>query len=629
MNNWRMIDVGIVILFLFLSLSAGIGFFLFTVPWIDFAQFERYDPGSPTILLDDSGAEWGRFELDRRHPVNLISLPHHVSEAFLSAEDWYFYDHYGISWKGIVRSLLVNLYYRKRVQGASTITQQLVKLLFFDLKKTFSRKIKEQLYATIIEQQFSKQQILEIYLNHVYFGCGIYGVEAAAQRFWGVPAAELTVSQAATLAGIIKNPAAYCPLLQLEQSEKRRNLVLSRMRRREVICQEQYERALAESLTVAEYVNRVFAPYLKEYIRAFLEERMSKKDLYAGGLTVQTTLNRTIQKVAEQEFEKQVRHLRDELKKKVDGGLLSCEVQTGKIKAIIGGLDFKQSAFNRAFQARRQLGSIFKPVVYAAALERGMLFTDVEVDEPIEVVQDNTHWTPHNFNHEYNGAITRAYALSRSNNMVTVKTLLATGIAPVIAMAERYHLSGPFNPYPSLALGCADATLKEATALISTFANGGRYVEPYCIEWVKDNAGKKIYKASPQQERVISGRIANQVAKVLMLSLHRVHKWFSHQWFKGEALSKTGTTNDSRTCWYIGSTPSIATGVYIGCDDNRSLGKNVYPVHTAFPIWLGITRATSTDAVFTFDPSLQTICIDECSGKRISADREGAIEILG
>ncbi len=620
-------------LFFFFILSfffvAGAAYFLCTNQWIDISVLEQYDPGKPTILLDDEGNEWARFELERREPIAFDLMPEHLTEAFLSAEDWHFYAHYGISWKGILRSLLINLYHGTKKQGASTITQQLVKMLFFDLKKTFTRKLKEQLYAIIIEQQFTKQQILEIYLNHVYFGCGIYGVQAAAQAFWKKSVAELSIGEAATLAGIIRAPGRYCPLMHLAACEQRRNIVLRLMRNREVIAQEVYEEAVECPLHVCERINQSCAPHLKEYIRLFLEKLVSKKQLYAGGLTVQTTINRKMQCIAEQEFQKQINHLKKELNKPVDGGFFAFDVQTGAIRAVVGGADSKQSLFNRAYQAKRQMGSVFKPVVYAAALEKGMNFSDVEIDEPIEVVQDSTSWFPNNFDKKFNGVLTRAYALSRSNNIVTIKTMLDTGIKQVIAMAERCKLPGPFHPYPSLALGCTDATLIQAGAMINIYANNGIYVEPYVIAWVKDSSGNRIYKHTFQQERVISSRVASQVAKVLMLGLKRVHKWFADRWFEGEALSKTGTTNDSRTCWYIGSTPALTTAVYVGCDDNQSMGKNIYPVRTAFPIWLGFNHALSWPIQqFTFDPSLQSVCIDECSGKRVKPDREGAIEIL-
>lgn len=619
------------IVLIFLSGCAGTGaiFFLFTTNWIDVSVLEKYNPGRPSIVLDDAGNEFMRFALDRRDPVPIAQLPVHVIEAFLSAEDWHFFSHYGISWRGIMRSLLVNLYHGKRVQGASTITQQLVKLLFFDSSKTFSRKIKEQLYALIIEQQFSKHQILEIYLNHVCFGCGIYGIEAAAQRFWNKAACDLSIAQAAMLAGIIRSPTNYCPLLHPLSSEYRRNVVLSSMRKREVIASEEYDTAVQEPVALAHHESQTYGAHVKEMIRQFLEELVGKKELYTGGLTIQTTINQKIQQCAQDTFEKQVAHLRTELKQQVDGGLITCDVATGEIKALVGGADFAASSFNRAVQARRQFGSVFKPMVYAAAIEQGLTFDQVVLDEPMEIPQASTLWSPSNWDNEFHGPITRAFALSHSNNIVTIKTLMDTGIDKVVTLAKRCHVPGPDSPYLSLALGCIDGTLKQAAGMFNIFANDGVYVEPHCIQWIKDKKGIKIYKADAAPERVLTRPVVGKVAKVLMHGLKRVYHHFSNRWFFGEAISKTGTTNDSRTCWFVGSTPKYTTAVYIGNDDNHSLGRNVYPVHTSFPIWLAVTRYVSkTGDHFTFDPSLQSCIMDEKTGKLCSVNDPNAIEIF-
>lgn len=624
----RLISYLLTCIFLGCCALSGAAFFLFTTNWIDVSVLEKYDPGRPSIVYDDEGNEWMRFALDRRDPVPISRLPVHVIEAFLSAEDWHFFSHYGISWRGIVRSMLVNLYYGRSVQGASTITQQLVKLLFFDGKKTFSRKIKEQIYALVIEQQFSKHHILEIYLNHVCFGCGIYGVEAAAQRFWGKSAGDISIAQAAMLAGIIRSPTNYCPLLHPLSSEYRRNVVLHSMVKRGVILESAYEAAIKEPLELIEQDHHVYGAHIKEMMRQFLEDLVGKRELYSGGLTIQTTINQKLQRLAEDALQKQVAQLNKDLNQDVDGGLIVFEVQTGEIKALVGGADFSTSSFNRALQARRQLGSIFKPMVYAAAIERGLAFDDVVVDEPIQMKQGETIWSPNNWDNAFNGAVTRAFALSHSNNIVTIKTLLDTGIDNVIAMAKRCHLPGPYFPYPSLALGCVDGTLKQAAAMFNVFANDGIYVEPHYINWVKDRSGSKIYKTDTMQERVLARVVVGKVGKVLMHGLKRVRKFFEQQWFCGEAMSKTGTTNDSRTCWFIGSTPKYTTAVYIGSDDNRSLGHNVYPIRTSFPIWLAVTRSLSKAGDrFTFDPSLQMQTINGKTGKPCSTDDSEAIEI--
>lgn len=595
---------------------------------LDFSPLERSVAARPTIVLDDKGVEWTRFQLDRRDPVIFSAFPKHLVNAFVAAEDWDFFSHKGISWKGIVRSTLVNVYHRRIVQGASTITQQLVKLLFFDGQRTFKRKIKEQLYALLLEQRYSKEYIMQLYLNNVYFGCGIYGVEAASHTFWGKSVSALTVDEAAVLAGIVRSPGSYCPLLHPDGSVKRRNAVLTKMARLNFVTEDELALYKIKPLVLAVHAADR-AAHVKEMLRQFLEERFGRQKLYTGGLLVKTTLNRVLQSTAEKAFKDQIDLLRTTLRDNVDGGLLSIDPHTGAIKALVGGYNFKESQFNRVVQTSRQIGSLIKPLIYAIALEQGKTFADTMIDEPLNFEQPNgTIWSPNNYNLKFEGRMTLARALYRSNNIVAIKTLLDTGYDRVFDVARQCHLQGPFNHYPSLALGCLDGTLNQVTALFNIFANNGQYVEPYAVEWVKDAFGTKIYRHEVQEITVLSPIISGQVTKVLMLALKQVRAWFSGEWLETEAISKTGTTNDCRTNWYVGSTPDLTTGVYIGCDDNTPLGKNSYPLRTAFPIWFNVQRALQPEhATFVLDPRLQTILIDEMSGRRVSHSGDGVIEI--
>lgn len=613
---------------LFLCFCVGMFFFISHHKIVDFSRLEQYSCARPSILLDDEGKELGRFQLDRREPIMISQVPRHLIQAFLSAEDRAFFNHGGISWKGIVRSTLVNMYNRRKMQGASTITQQLTRLLFFDAQKTFTRKLKEQIFALIIEQQFTKEQILEAYMNHIYFGCGIYGVEAACQRFWGKHAHEISLDQAALLAGIVRCPAAYCPAISLENAKNRRNMVLQLMLNCKAICQEEYEAAKVMPVQINE-PHESTMPHAYEALRQLVEKLVGKTMLYTGGLTIQTTLNKEIQRLAEKSFKEQCADLRKNLSSHIDGALLSMEVQSGAIKALVGGYNFAQSKFNRALQARRQMGSVFKPLVYAAAVDAGIDFSQTELDEPFLFMQHNSEWQPHNYDHEFNGRMTLAHALSYSNNIVAIKTFLRVGSAPIIRLAQACHMSGPFFPYPSLALGCVDVTLKEALGMFNIFANSGTYVEPHLLVWIKDAWGKKIWKYEEKREKVLHERSSGQVVKVLTLGMERARKKFKTQWLDSESIGKTGTTNESRTCWFAGSTPHITTVVYIGCDDNRSLGKNVYPVRTAFPIWLGLhAELSSHKKRFSYDHSLQEITIDGMSGEPVAPDTPGAITIV-
>ena len=623
--------------YIFLMVSVAVGtfcggalFFVMHNHTIDFSILSQYNTGRPSILLDDAGNEWGRFQLDRRDPVEGVTLPPHVTNAFIAAEDWDFFAHNGISWKGIVRSVVVNLYHGRKAQGASTITQQLVKLLFFDSQKTFTRKIKEQLYAVLVEQQMTKEQILSTYLNHVCFGCGIYGVEAASQRFWSKHAHEISFDEAATLAGIIRSPARYCPLVYPLSAQKRRDVILGKMKHLGFITAQEYDDALVKNVAVKDKSYDTFAPHIKEMVRASLENIVGKTMLYSGGLQIQTTINQPMQIAAQEAFKTEMIKLHKKFGDELDGGLITLDRKTGEIKALVGGFDFCTSKWNRAMQAQRQMGSIIKPLIYAAAMERGMTFADTEIDEPTEWVQDGVVWAPNNYDKKFNGEITLAYALSHSNNIVTIKTFLRVGPQAIIDLAKKCHVTSNFHAYPSLSLGCVDVTLGECAGMFNVFANDGVYVAPHLLSWIKDRWGTRIYKETVTTERVIESRIVGQVKSVLCLGPERVKAIYGvKNWINSQAMSKTGTTNDSRTCWFIGSTPTLTTAVYVGFDDNRSMGYNVYPIRTAFPIWLNFNRAIeSSEKTFSYDPSLQEKIIDEHTGLVTTKSAPGAIAIL-
>lgn len=612
----RFFTVVATIFLLMVALGFGVVSFMVHHQVIDLSALANYNPGKASILLDDEGNEWGRFELDRRAFIPLDHIPLHVQQAFIAAEDRTFFSHNGLSWRSILRSIVVNMYHGRKVQGASTITQQLVRLLFFDSKKTFSRKIKEQFFALLVEHQFTKEHILETYLNHVCFGCGVYGIEAAAQRFWGIHSGDLSVAQGATLAAIVKYPARYCPLVGPELARKRRNLIVQIMGQIGIITPQTCVKAQNEPLGVIQVQREVFAPHVKEAIRQLLEDKLGRDVLYAGGLTIQTTLNKKIQQHAQYAFAKQITMLRKDLGDTIDGALLTIDGNSGEIKALVGGYDFKQSQFNRALQAKRQMGSVFKPIVYAAAIASGRSFTDVEIDEPAEFACNGSVWQPQNSNRLFEGPMTLARALSYSNNIIAIKTLLRTGIDRAITLARALHISVPMLSCPSLALGCIDISVIEAAAAFNVFAHNGVYVEPYMIKWVKDEWGTKIYRRESVQERVLAPVVAGQVAQVLSIGIKRYLEQAQMDDFKTQAICKTGTTNDSRTCWFAGATPDYTTVVYIGRDSNQPLGDSVYPLWTAFPIWLALHRTIASHNVsFTHDPLLRECTINWKTGK--------------
>lgn len=613
----------------FLILCTGLGAFFFIMhnQTIDFSSLTQCEVSVPSIVLDDEGNEIARFALDKRTPIHYQDLPLHLIHAFVAAEDWSFFSHGGISYKGILRSILINLYHGKKVQGASTITQQLIKLLFLNSQKKWTRKIKEQIFALIVEQQFTKEQILETYLNNVYFGYGMYGIEAAAQRFWGKNCKDLTLDESAVLAAIIRSPGNYNPWIYPLSTERRRNLILSQMKKLHFITDEEYLQATSVPLAVKQSAHEQCAPYALQLISAQAERLVGKHNLYRGGLIIQTTLNKKMQKDAEKTFQEQMAVLKQKIMPEINGALMSMSVKTGQIKALIGGVSYEQSKFNRAWHAKRQLGSIFKPLIYSVAIEQGAYFFNTEIDEPLEINSHGTIWRPRNYDMQFHGQMTLARALSYSNNIVAIKLLLKVGAESVISLAKQCGITAPMYPFPSLALGCVDTTLKEAVSMLNVFANDGVYQEPHLIKWIKNKWGTKIFVHHVKAKRVMLSKVAGQVNKVMQLSFERYRK-IAGATLPTQVISKTGTTNESRTCWFVGATPDLITGLYVGCDDNRSMGVNIFPLKTAFPIWLSFNKKqTYCHDHFELNPNLQEIRIDEWTGQMISPNEKG-ISIL-
>jgi len=628
--SMRIIQILAIIIFSTIAFALGACFFISQYPWVDFSVLSHYDHSKATIVLDDNGQEWTRFQLDKREPISLTKIPQHVIQAFLAAEDRNFYQHAGISWKGIIRSVFKNIYYGRKAQGASTITQQLVKLLFFDNKKTFSRKLKEQLLALIIELQFTKDQILETYLNHICFGCGIYGVQAACQRFWGKDVSQITIDEAALLAGIIRAPSRYCPLDNEDQAKQRRNIILHCMKETKYITDTVYQELIQKPVTLTHQESNTIAPHIKIMIREFLEELVGKHALYTEGFIIQTTLNQTMQKHAVTIFKKNINAIRTQYNQQVNGGFVCIETKSGAIKALIGGYD-DQSPFNRATQAKRQIGSIFKPLIYTAALEQGARLLDLEIDEPISLSINNQQWEPHNCQKHFDGPMTLAYALIRSNNMIPIKLLLKFGAQRPIELATLSGITEPMHPYPSLALGCIDSTVLEVVGMINIFAHEGYYTKPYFISWIKDISGKKIWNHTPHQISATNQLVSSQICKVLATSINQWKHYYAQKWPLCEMIGKTGTTNQARTCWFAGSTPTYTTALYIGNDDNTPMGSQILAVHTALPTWLEFNASiTQPQKQFNYDPRLTKITIDGKSGSLVDepADHKHTIDIL-
>ncbi len=600
---------------LLMSAALGVIFYASEHPWVDFSVLEHYSPGKPSILLDDEGNEWGRYELDKRQVRKLSQIPHHVIHAFHSSRRLAIFLPWWLSYKGIIRSTLVNLTHLRKAQGASTITQQLVRLLFFENRKSYVRKVKEQILSLVVEQQFTKEQILETYLNHIYLGAGIYGVEAACQRFWGKPVTACTLDEAAVLASIVRYPRKYCPLYHPESTIHRRNHILKVMSSLGYITQKEYAEARLKPVACLAAQKNILGSHIKESLRLFLEETYGKKMLYTGGLRIQTTINSAMQRKAEQVFKEQFKLLQNRHSQELEGALVCIEGSTGAIKALVGGCDFTTSQFNRALNAHRQIGSTIKPLVFAQALMTGKSFRDIEIDEPFTLTRGNQEWSPVNVGKKFKGHMTLASALSASNNIIAIKTFLAAGPQEIVRLTKACELN-PTHAYPSLALGCLEASPLQNAAMMNIFAQKGAYVKPYSLVWVKDEWGTKLYRTTPpKKKQVLPPFISDQIAQILTLQIEKARRQNPELFAPCDAFGKSGTTNDARTCWYVGATPRYTTAIYIGFDDNRSLGNYALGSRTAFPLWRAFNQALDQpDESFAYDSHLEEVKINGITG---------------
>lgn len=600
------------------SFLIGAFFYLFEKTDVDFSSLQNYDPGKPSIVLDDTGKEFCRFELDRRAPVTFEKLPPILVKAFIAAEDHKFFNHCGISFKGILRSTLVNLYNQSRVQGASTITQQLARGMFLYYDKTFLRKFQEIFLALQLEKQFTKEKIFELYVNNIYFGRAIYGVEAACRRFWNKSVMDIDLEQAAVLASVTRSAKIYSPLNSAFMSKKRRDLVLRNMLKLKFINQQDYEDSVNKELEIKDYLaGNPIRLYLKEWIRSWAENKWGKDVLYKKGLKIKTTINSRMQQTAENVFYNNVEKLQQKLGDELNGGMISIESNSGKIKATVGGLDFRRSQFNRSFQAVRQMGSVFKPIIYTTALQNGMKMSDVEIDEPFEwQMLEEKSWRPKNWTNRFDGPMTLLKALSFSNNIITIKVFQKLEIQKIIEMAKKIGIKRGLMPYPSLALGIAESTVEECAAAFNVFANNGEYVKPYLFEWVKNQWGKKLWQSEEVRHKVLDSKINSKMVNALSYRMKRARNFFGAQnWINSESIGKSGSTNGASSVWFVGSTPQLTTAVYLGRDDNKQMGKAIFASQTSLPIWHAFNKEIDFKKKhFYVDPNLKEIVIDWNTG---------------
>ena len=736
-----------VVLIGFVAGLATVGYLLQDLPPI--TGLHEYQPSLVTRVYSADKQVIGQFFVERRILVPLEKIPRYLVNAVVAIEDSRFFEHRGLDFVGIARAAITNLVSGKIRQGASTITQQLARSLFLSPKRDYERKAKEALLALKMEQVLGKEQILELYLNQIYFGHGAYGVQSAAQTYFGKEVGQLTVAEAAYLAGLPKGPADYSPYYHPEASKKRQATVLRRMVEERFITTAEAETAMAEAVAFRRQTRDEPAPYFVEHVRQRLMATYGEAMVYKGGLQVYTTLSLPEQQVATtvlleglrqldkrqgyrgplrrgvspDEFSAKLvgsgasadpplrpgeiieavvskvgkdgltvlargltgriaaddvmwarrklkgpdptKHVKDtgaktpvelfkvgdvievSLKKMVgdvaqmtleqtplvEGAMLSLDPRTGAVRTMIGGYDFLRSEYNRATSARRQPGSAFKPMIYAAAINQGLSPGTPIVDSGVVYNENDPDlvWRPENYDQKFEGLITLRESLAQSRNAATVRLLEKIGINPVLDLAQNLGVTSPLASDLTLALGSSGVTLQELTAAYGTFFNQGIRLEPYTVESVLDSNGQVLEMHVPEPRSVMSKEsaylIANMMEDVIQRGTGQAAKGM------GRPLAgKTGTTNDFTDAWFVGGAPNLVTGVWVGFDEIRTLGDRESGARAALPIWMRYMKAALESLPvmpFTMPDGIVEVRIDPATGLLApEGSDQGTVEVF-
>ncbi|HYG61959.1 MAG TPA: PBP1A family penicillin-binding protein, partial [Thermoanaerobaculia bacterium] len=582
----------------------------------DVDTLASFQPGGAPVLLDRHGEVFADLTPVERKVVPLGSLPSHVPQAFLAVEDKRFHEHGAVDWQRVGGAIIANLRAGGFEQGFSTITMQLARNVFSERipgqEQTTTRKLLEIRVANEIESKYSKEEILELYLNHIYFGNRAQGIESAAWQYFGRPASQLTLTQAALLAALPKAPSHYDPRRHPERAIERRNLVIGLMEEQGRVPRLLADQARREPLELAPAprharVESGLAPYFVEQVRRQLEERFGD-DLYTQPLRVRTTLDSSTQRAAEEELRRQLRRIESgelgafqgarysasaeppkEGTDYLQGAVVVLHAQTGDVLAWVGGRDFAHSQFDRVAQARRQVGSAFKPFVYAAALSEGYVLSQPLADRPLRVrLPGGRVWEPKNFTRQYDGEVTLRDALVRSKNVATVRLADAVGLGEVVQVAHAAGITeeGQDDPLPSMALGAVPVSPLELTTAYTGFAGMGRAVEPRLVLSVDTLDGKRIWEPETEAHEVVKPEVAYLITDVLAEALERGTGIGVRQTgLKVAAAGKTGTTNDGADAWFAGYTPDLVAGVWIGFDRPRAILEDATGGRLAAPLW--------------------------------------------
>ncbi|WP_052191774.1 MULTISPECIES: transglycosylase domain-containing protein [unclassified Cetobacterium] len=581
---------------------------------------ENYSPPIPTTIYDRNGQIIDVISKETREPVDIEKIPQNLQKAFIAIEDRQFLTHYGIDPFRILGSAIVNLKSGRAAQGGSTITQQLARNAFLSHEKKFSRKIKEIIITFEIERKYTKDEIMEKYLNEIYFGAGAYGVKIAAHNFFRKDIKDINLAESALLAGIPNRPNMYNPRTNLERSLSRQKLILRQMLKFNLITEDEFNSAMnykfvneskassndykdKNTTIIYDVVDKKIefnAPDFTDLVQKFLFENFEEKQIYNDGLLVETTLDLNIQKVAKNTFENFPRLKND---KKLQGAMVTIDAKNGEVISIIGGKGFKTGNFNRAVQAKRQVGSSFKPFIYYTALEKG--YEENLVVEDSRIVYGT--WAPRNFGERYYNGMTLMQGFDRSQNIVSIKLLNKVGIPALMDTMKKIDAGFVVPNNLTAALGTTEGTPLQVAQSYAVFANGGYSIKPFFVSKVVDKFGNTLYEAKPEIEQKFDSADIALMTNMMKNSVKQGTSKGAQVRINNvpiEQGGKTGTTNNSRTVWYSGMTPDYVTTIYVGYDNNDPLVKATGG-GVAAPIWKNfyteiIEKGYYTPTTFSF-----------------------------
>jgi penicillin-binding protein 1A len=549
------------------------------------------DMASANILFDAANREVFTIAKEHRIEVPLAEISSNLIKAVIAIEDRRFFDHEGFDPVRILGSAVAVARAGEAVQGGSTITQQLARQSV-GRQKTLSRKLRELLFAAQLEHHFTKNQILELYLNKVYFGNGLYGAEAASRGYFGKKASQVSLGEASLLAGLLKAPSSYDPSQAPQKAEARQTVVLKAMLETRAITQEEYDKAFKTQIEIYDGLRaeEPYGQYFKDEVRRQLVEQFGSERVEQGGLLVYTTIDPYMQRAADAAVDQSIAEIEKSLPKRttprdpLQAALIAIDPDTGAVRAMVGGRDFRASNFNRATRARRQPGSAFKPFVYAAAVEGGFGPDDLieGLDEPIEA--SNVMWTPDD-EHVDDEVLTLREGLRLSSNRAAVQLLSTVGLKKTMKQAHNFGFDD-LPAVPSVALGSGEVTLSSITAAYGAFANNGAVFHPHLVRRVVDRDGSVLYEKKDSPQQAIRPVTAYLMADMLRGVVDGGTGYGVRQMgFSLPAGGKTGTTNDYRDAWFIGFTPSLVTGVWVGYDQPQTIRRNGYAAELAVPMW--------------------------------------------